>query len=93
MNNRADYMITLKPISSMGKCFADESIHQKIAFTMALQDTRALALAEALTSRDKVLEIIESAGEITFSDYPHEKGWIEKVRTKINKLIEENSAE
>jgi len=67
-----------------------ESLRIK-AFTMALQDTRALALAEALTSREKVLEIIEGAGEITFSEYPHEKGWLEKVRRRINKLIEENS--
>lgn len=67
-----------------------ESLRIK-AFTMALQDTRALALAETLTSREKVLEIIEIEGKITFSEYPHEKSWIEKVRAKINTLIEENS--
>ena len=64
-----------------------ETLHMK-AFTMALQDRRAMDLAERLAGRDAVLRALESEGEVTFSQYPHSAEWLEGVREKVNALIE-----
>lgn len=63
-----------------------ESLHLK-GFTMALQDIRALRLAEEKVGREKVLAIIEEEGEITFSKYPHSADWLLNTREKINALL------
>lgn len=81
-----------------GDCFAVypgphgepwETLHMK-AFTMALQDRRAMDLAEKLAGRDAVMAALESEGEVTFSKYPHSAEWLENVRGAVNRLIEEN---
>ena len=58
------------------------------AFTMALQDRRAMDLAESLAGREAVLALLESEGEVTFSKYPHSAEWLEGVRAGVNALIE-----
>ena len=63
-----------------------ESLHLK-CFTMALTDMRALALAEKLTSREKVLEVIDPENSLTFSNKPVKPS--EELREKINELIEQ----
>jgi hypothetical protein len=67
-----------------------ETLHMK-GFTMALQDMRAMYLAEKLSSREEVMAILESEGEVTFSKYPHSAGWLLEMRGKINRIIEEKS--
>ena len=66
-----------------------ETMHMK-AFTMALQDRRAMDLAERLAGRDAVMAVLEREGEVTFSRYPHGTEWLENLRAGINRLIEEN---
>ncbi len=66
-----------------------ETLHLK-AFTMALQDRRAMDLAEKLAGRDAVLAVLEREGEVTFSKYPHSMEWMEETRAEINALIEKN---
>lgn len=63
-----------------------ETLHLK-GFTMALQDLRVLKLAEEKAGREKVLAILESEGEITFSKYPHSMEWLLDTREKINDLL------
>lgn len=63
-----------------------ETLHLK-GFTMALQDLRVLKLAEEKAGREKVLGILESEGEITFSEYPHSAAWLLETREKINDLL------
>ena len=80
-----------------GDCFAVypgpmgepyETLHMK-AFTMALIDRRAMDLAEELCGRDAVMAVLEGEGEVTFSAYPQSAAWLEGVRHKVNRLIEE----
>jgi len=57
-------------------------------FHEALQDQRALQLAESLVGRQKVLEVLEyGIGPITFKEYPHGDAWLLSVRERINVLI------
>ena len=62
-------------------------------FYHALQDVRALELLESFVGREKVLELIESEGEITFSEYPRSAEFILSLREKVNAMIEENISE
>ena len=64
-----------------------QSLHMK-AFTEALSDLRAMTLAEALCSRNAVLEAVEAAGEVTFSRYPRERDAAASLRERVNVLIE-----
>lgn len=66
-----------------------ETMHLK-GFTYALQDTRAMYLAENLVGRERVLEVLERCGEITFRKYPHDEGWLEAVRDEIYDIIAAN---
>lgn len=61
-------------------------------FYDAIQDLRALKLLESKIGYDKTLEIIEKEinKPLTFSEYPHDARWLEKVREEINKTISEN---
>ena len=79
-----------------GDCFAVypgengvpmETLHMK-AFTMALCDRRAMDLAEELAGREAVLALVESRGEVTFSDYPHDEDYVDELREAVNELIE-----
>lgn len=79
-----------------GDCFAVypgengqplETLHMK-AFTMALQDRRAMDLAEELCGREAVLALVDERGEITFSEYPHDEDYVDTLREKVNALIE-----
>lgn len=60
-------------------------------FYDALQDQRAMELAESLCGRDAVMDAVEGDlpddRKITFSRYPHEIGYIHETRAKINALI------
>lgn len=68
-----------KPLSSLRlKVFYD-----------ALQDMRALELLESKIGREKTVELLESEGKITFSEYPHSDEWQLKIREKINQKIAE----
>lgn len=68
---------------------AYETLHMK-AFTQALRDMRAFELLEKLSSKEEVLSIIENGIEpVTFKKYPHEDGYCEGVRERINKAIAE----
>ena len=61
------------------------------AFYDALQDQRAMQLAETLVGRDAVMNAIEGDlpedQKITFSRYPHGIAWMHETRAKINALI------
>ena len=61
------------------------------AFYDALQDQRAMQLAETLVGREAVMNAIEGDlpddQKITFSRYPHGIDWMHKTRAKINALI------
>ena len=56
---------------------------------MALNDTRAMYLAESIAGREKIMQILESEGEVTFSEYPHTDRWLNGVREAVNAIIEE----
>ncbi len=70
-----------------GKCLP--SIRLKV-FYHALQDVRAMELLEGLIGREKILKLIDSEGEISFSEYPRSAEFLLSFREKINALIEEN---
>ncbi|MBE6632282.1 MAG: DUF4091 domain-containing protein [Ruminococcaceae bacterium] len=59
----------------------------------AIQDTRALSLAEELCGRDAVIEAIEGnlKEKISFSQYPMSSNYILDLREKINAMIAEAS--
>lgn len=61
------------------------------AFYDALQDQRAMQLAETLVGREAVMNAIEGDlpedQKITFSRYPHGIAWMHETRAKINALI------
>ena len=64
-----------------------ESLHM-MGFTHALQDLRAMELAESLCGREAVMAILEEGIDpITFSAYPIEQQYILETREKINRLI------
>ncbi len=58
-------------------------------FYDALQDMRALQLAESLIGREKTLELLEQGEEkpITFAEYPHSDEWQLQMRERINDAI------
>lgn len=60
-------------------------------FYDALQDMRAMQLAESLIGREAVLNIIESGAEkpIEFDVYPHSDEWQLQMRENINAAIRE----
>lgn len=64
------------------------TLHMK-AFTQALYDLRAMKLAEALCGREAVLAAMEEGLDygVTFSRYPTESDYCEKLREKINAMI------
>ena len=55
----------------------------------AFADLRAMKLLESLTDRETVLSCLEeeSAGEITFKEYPRCAEYIARVRENVNKRI------
>ncbi len=66
-----------------------ESIRLKV-FKHALQDLSAMELLSNITSKDEVMELIETQGEITFKQYPRNAEYILNTREEINKRIKEN---
>ncbi len=66
-----------------------ESIRLKI-FKHALQDLSAMELLADLTSKELVIDLIDSQGEIAFDKYPKSADYILSLREKINHLIKEN---
>ena len=63
-----------------------ETLHLK-GFTYALQDLRAMRLAESVVGRERLLEILERRGEVTFKKYPHDEDWLESVRSEVYDII------
>ena len=61
------------------------------AFYDALQDQRAMQLAESLCGRDAVIDAMEGHlpedKKVTFSEYPHGIAYIHETRAKVNALI------
>lgn len=57
-------------------------------FFEALQDMRAMSLAEEKFGKEKVVELIDECTEITFNDYPQNPEYILNLREKINSLFE-----
>ena len=59
-------------------------------FREALQDLRALQLAQELCGREAVMAVLEEGiPPITFKQYPHNAQWLLGVREKINTLIQD----
>jgi hypothetical protein len=60
------------------------------AFLQALYDLRAMRLAESLCGRDAVLAAMEEGLDysITFRKYPIARDYCDKLREKINAMIE-----
>jgi hypothetical protein len=70
-----------------GEYGALRSVRQ-LVFNEALQDQRALQLAEQFVGREKVMAVLEEGIEpITFDSYPHSKEWLLNMRARINDLI------
>ncbi len=67
-----------------------QSLRLKV-FNDALQDMRALEMAESLIGREKTMEILEKGVEtpITFAEYPHSDEWQLLRREEINSAIRE----
>jgi len=57
----------------------------------AMQDIRAAKTLEALAGREAVLEILDSHGDLTFTNYPRSPHALLAMREKINKAINERS--
>ncbi len=64
------------------------SVYPKV-FKHALQDLSAMELLSDLTSKQTVMNLIESQGEITFDSYPKSAEYILNLREEINRLIKE----
>ena len=60
-----------------------------VAFHEAVNDMRALALAEKLCGREAVLAELEKRGEMTFSSYPMDAEFLLTLRENINRMIGE----
>lgn len=67
------------------------SLRLKVFFD-ALQDMAALNTLEKLTDKNTCLAIIEENGKhsITFSEYPHNDGWLLETREAVNNAIKNN---
>ncbi len=60
-------------------------------FYDALQDMRALELAESLVGKEKIVNILnENFGEIKFRSYPRETAKMLAIRELINEIIAQN---
>lgn len=66
----------------------EESIRIMV-FAQALQDIRALQWLEALSSKEKVVELMEDGLDqpITFKKYPKDNAYVLKLRNKVNECI------
>ena len=66
------------------------SLRQKV-FANALEDVRLLQLLEAKIGKDRVVEMIDAvAGEpITFSHYPHDDSFFDRLYGRIFELLQE----
>lgn len=66
-----------------------ESIRLEV-FYEALQDLRALKLAETIAGRDAIINILEDGLDrpIDFRQYPTDPQWLLSVRERINRIIE-----
>ncbi len=64
-----------------------ESLHMK-AFTQALEDVRAMDLAEKLCGRDAVMRLVDSRGAVEFNVYPQDGDYVDWLRESVNSLIE-----
>lgn len=64
------------------------SLRLKVFFD-GLQDMAALRTLERLTDKKTCLDIIEQRGKhnLTFSNYPHDDGWLLSTREEINGAI------
>lgn len=67
--------VDVRVISSLEKVFLDEEL-------------RAPSLA-GLTSHEEAVALMESEGEITFSQYPHAAEWLLTMRERINRRIQQ----
>lgn len=56
-------------------------------FTEALQDVRALQLAEALCGREAVEALVDQYGELTFQTLPDAPDYCHELRQQVNRLI------
>lgn len=58
-------------------------------FYDAFQDMMALKLLESKIGYEKTLALVEDGLEkpLTFSEYPHDAGWLENVRERVNEAI------
>lgn len=66
-----------------------QSLRLKV-FYDGFQDMRALQLLDSLTSKQKVMQILEEGIDpITFDSYPHSDEWQLETREKINLAIDE----
>ena len=64
------------------------SIRIKV-FNHGLQDMMAAKLLESFEGKEKVMEIVEKFGEITWNSYPFDSQSIIKIREEINLKIKE----
>lgn len=64
------------------------TLHIK-SFTQGLYDLRAFRLLESLSSKEHAVKFIEDFANynITFSDYPRQDDFCEKLRFAVNKKI------
>lgn len=60
---------------------------RSVVFYEALQDVRAFRLLEEKIGYDAVLELLESEGTITFTEYPRSAEFLLNLREKINQTI------
>ncbi len=56
-------------------------------FYHALQDIRALELLETMVSREEILKLLDSEGEMRFDSYPQSAEFILGLREKVNEMI------
>lgn len=63
-----------------------------LVFADGLQDLRALKLLERLTSREYVMQLVEEGLDIplSFTQYPHQQGWLLCLRERVNDAIKKN---
>ncbi len=57
-------------------------------FAEALQDVRALQLAESLCGREAVEALVDPYGELTFKTLPDAPDYCHELRQQVNRLIE-----
>ena len=57
---------------------------------MGLADMRAMALAEKVVGRERVIREIERLCPVDFRHYPKDPAFPDELRERINRLIAEN---